>query len=81
MIDIDSHIPRGLDDGPSSTEEAAGMPRVAAKAGTTDIVASPHASERFAFDCVELATGELERAAGDTPRIHYGCELGLTPEG
>ncbi|HYW44009.1 MAG TPA: hypothetical protein VE959_14200 [Bryobacteraceae bacterium] len=30
---------------------------------------------------MELAIDELQQAVRDTPRIHYGCELHLTPEG
>src|ERR1017187_9763042 len=39
MIDIHSHILPGLDDGAGSMEEAIEMLRMAAAAGTTDIVA------------------------------------------
>ncbi len=83
MIDIHSHVLPGLDDGAAGMEEALAMARMAAAAGTTDLVATPHASETFAFDPrrVELALEELREAAGDAPRIHYGCEMHLTPEG
>ena len=82
MIDIHSHILPGLDDGASTMEEAVDMVRLAAAAGTTDIVASPHANQEFAFDpaTVEQKIAELQQAAGDTPRIHYGCDFHLTPE-
>jgi protein-tyrosine phosphatase len=45
-------------------------------------VASPHADSRFAFDptVVEQKIAELQRAAGDVVRIHYGCDFHLTPE-
>ena len=77
MIDIHSHILPGFDDGAPSTEEAIEMLRMAAAAGTTDIVASSHSNAEFAFDPVRAARSiaELQQAARDIPRIHYGCEL------
>ena len=82
MIDIHSHILPGLDDGARDPEEALNMVRLAASAGTTDIVATPHADERFRFDppAVQERIAELQLAAGPTPRIHYGCELHVTAE-
>lgn len=82
MIDIHSHILPGLDDGSDSLEESVAMLRQAAAAGTTDIVASPHANLDYDFDpqVVERKIGELQAAAGDTPRIHYGCDFHLTLE-
>jgi protein-tyrosine phosphatase len=82
MIDIHSHILPGLDDGSESLEESVEMLRQAAAAGTTDIVASPHANQDYAFDplLVERRIGELQAAVGDAPRIHYGCDFHLTLE-
>jgi len=82
MIDIHSHVLPGLDDGARSLQEAVGMLQMAAAAGTTDIVATPHASPQFAFDAetAERSIGELQQAAGPLPRIHYGCEMHLTLE-
>jgi protein-tyrosine phosphatase len=82
MIDIHSHILPGLDDGSKSLEESVEMLRQAAAAGTTDIVASPHANQEYAFDelVVERKIGELQAAVGENPRIHYGCDFHLTLE-
>ncbi len=82
MIDIHSHILPGVDDGAHDQEEAVQMLRMAAAAGTTDIVATPHANEQFRFDPIAAAHGvaELAEAAGGVPRLHYGCELHLTAE-
>ena len=82
MVDIHSHILPDQDDGARTFEEARSMVRMAAAAGTTDIVASPHANNEFAFDptVVEWKIAELQRAAGDAVRIHYGCDFHLTPE-
>jgi protein-tyrosine phosphatase len=82
MIDIHSHILPGLDDGASTFEVALSMVQLAAAAGTTDIVASPHANSQFAFDpgVVERKIAELQQAVGDLIRIHCGCDFHLTPE-
>jgi protein-tyrosine phosphatase len=82
MIDIHSHILPGLDDGSKSLEESVAMLRQAVAAGTREIVATPHANQDYEFDplVVEQKIGELQAAAGDTPRIHYGCDCHLTLE-
>jgi protein-tyrosine phosphatase len=82
MVDIHSHILPDQDDGAPTFEEALSMVNMAAAAGTTDIVASPHADSRFVFDpaVVERKIAELQQAAGDAVRIHYGCDCHLTPE-
>jgi protein-tyrosine phosphatase len=80
MIDIHSHILPGLDDGSKSLEASVAMLRQAAAAGTTDIVASPHANPDYPFDprVVERKISELQAAAGDVPSVHYGCDFHLT---
>lgn len=82
MIDIHSHILHGLDDGSKSLEESVAMLRQAVAAGTTEIVATPHANQDYDFDplVVEQKIGELQAAVGDAPRIHYGCDCHLTLE-
>ena len=82
MIDIHSHILPGFDDGPASREEAIEMLRMAAAAGTTDVVASSHSNAEYVFDPVRaaVAIADLQQAALDIPRIHYGCELHFTLE-
>ena len=82
MIDIHCHVVPGVDDGARDTEQALAMLRLAATAGTTDLVATPHANEQFSFDpaAVKERLAELQQASGGKPRLHYGCELHLTPE-
>ena len=82
MIDIHSHILHDLDDGARTFEESLEMVRIAAAAGTTEIVASPHANEEYRFEpeTVEARIAELQTAAGASPVIHYGCDFHLTRE-
>ena len=79
MIDIHSHILPELDDGARSLEESVAMMRIAAEAGTTAIVATPHADVEYQFDAdvVERKIAELQEAAGDAVRIYYGCDFHL----
>lgn len=79
MIDIHSHILPGLDDGSPDLEQSVAMARMAAEAGTTDIVASPHADLQFEFDpeLVESKIAELAGACEGILRIHYGCDFHL----
>jgi protein-tyrosine phosphatase len=80
MVDLHSHILYGLDDGPVSFEESVEMVRLAARTGTTDLVASPHANLQFPFqpEAVERKLEELRQACGGSPRLHPGCDFHLT---
>jgi protein-tyrosine phosphatase len=79
MIDIHAHILPGVDDGPPDLETSLTMLRLAARTGTTDIVATPHASLQFPYDpeTIRARLVELRNAAGDSIRIHSGCDLQL----
>jgi protein-tyrosine phosphatase len=57
------------------------MLEMAQEAGTTDIVATPHANSRYAFDSVAVRSSieSLQRRApGPIPRLHYGCDFRLS---
>lgn len=83
MIDIHTHILPGIDDGAHDLDQSLAMLRMAAAAGTTDMVATPHSDPQFTFDAevTEARLAELQAAAGDLVRVHYGCELHLTLDG
>jgi protein-tyrosine phosphatase len=80
FVDIHSHVLPGLDDGAKTLEDSVAMLRLAADAGTTDIVASPHANQEFTFDpeAIGRKIAEVQAAAGPLPRIHRGCDFHLT---
>ncbi len=77
MIDIHSHVLPGLDDGARSSDEAVAMVRIAAQAGTTDLVATPHANLDYKFEreVVEAKLAELGAACHHEVRLHYGCDF------
>lgn len=80
MVDLHCHILPGLDDGPRNLDESVAMIAAASSAGTTDLVATPHANSRYSFseDAVRDGLGALAAASGETMRLHYGCELHLS---
>jgi protein-tyrosine phosphatase len=80
LIDIHSHILPGVDDGSQSLEQSIAMLEAAAKAGTTDIVATPHANEEFPFcpDLVQIRLRELRALINGKIRIHSGCDFHLS---
>ncbi|MCS7041396.1 MAG: hypothetical protein NZR01_01235 [Bryobacteraceae bacterium] len=82
MIDLHAHILPGVDDGPASLEESLAMVRMAAQAGTKEIVAAPHCSRKYPFQpaLVQRRWEELQSLAGETIRIHRGCEVEITSE-
>jgi protein-tyrosine phosphatase len=58
------------------------MVRMAAAAGTTDIVATPHANLEYKFDpgLISAKIAELSKAGEPAPRIHRGCDFHFYPE-
>jgi protein-tyrosine phosphatase len=82
LVDIHSHILPGLDDGAKTLDDSVTMLHMAAEAGTTDIVATPHANTEFTFDpdLISQKIDEVQAAAGPVPRIHRGCDFHLTLE-
>lgn len=82
MIDIHSHVLYGLDDGAQTPADSIAMLEMAAAAGTTDIVATPHADLKFRFEPAlnEQRRDQLQKAVGSRIRIHLGCDFHLSHE-
>jgi protein-tyrosine phosphatase len=83
MVDIHSHFLWGMDDGSDSRDTSLAMLRIAREAGTTDIVATPHANSHYAFQppVIEERLRDLESApAAERPALHRGCDLHLSFE-
>jgi protein-tyrosine phosphatase len=80
MIDIHCHILAGVDDGAKTLDESISMVRMASASGTTDIVATPHASPQYGFDAgiVHFKLAELRRATGNLVNLHVGCDFHLS---
>lgn len=56
------------------------MVRMAGESGTTDIVATPHASPEYDFhpEVVRERLAEIEAATGGVVRLHTGCDFHLS---
>jgi len=57
MIDLHCHILPGIDDGPTTMDEAVGFARVAAAVGMTKMVATPHVNPRYPNDSRTITDG------------------------
>lgn len=69
-----------MDDGAPTIEVSLEMLRLAAAAGTTDIVATPHSNAEFEYQpaLIDERILELTGKTGGIPRIHRGCDLHLS---
>lgn len=79
MVDIHCHFLPGIDDGAKTEQESIGMMRLAARSGTTDLVATPHADTQFNYDpaAVGEALNRLRAHAPDGLKLHQGCDFHL----
>jgi protein-tyrosine phosphatase len=80
LVDIHSHVLFGMDDGAQTLEDSIALVKMAAEAGTTDLVGTPHASPRYPFD-FELAQArlsEVQAATGGIVRLYSGCDFHLS---
>jgi protein-tyrosine phosphatase len=82
MIDVHCHILPGIDDGPDSIEVSLAMAESAIADGITHVVATPHSSNRYAFDYVRVQElrDELRAKIGDGLKLATGCDFHLNPE-
>lgn len=87
MIDLHAHLLPGVDDGPTTWDEALEMVRMAAPDGVTAVVATSHMMPGGAYPntrkrLLEL-TAELRervRAEGIAMDIYPGAEVLMTPD-
>jgi len=82
LIDIHSHVLFGLDDGARTLEDSLAMVHMAAKHGTTDLVATPHANLEYRFEPERIAErmAQVREAAGNALRLYTGCDFHLSYE-
>src|SRR5690349_19513736 len=80
MIDIHSHILPNVDDGAKSWEIAEQMCRMAMGDGTTRMVATPHANDRYVYDRRYLAAllCQLQDRVGPDLSLSLGCDFHLS---
>jgi protein-tyrosine phosphatase len=82
LVDIHCHLLPGLDDGPDSLAESLQMAEMAIADGITHVIATPHASDRYAFDAekVRKRREELQDKLGERLQIGTGCDFHLSYE-
>ncbi len=80
MIDIHCHPLPGIDDGANSFDVAVAMCQMAAKDGTTHLVATPHCNYKYSFDpqANRAKLKELQAAVGNSPKLLLGCDFHLS---
>lgn len=74
MVDIHSHVLPGLDDGPGQLEGSLAMARVAVRAGTRTLVATPHVRD----DHPRVRPAELRERTSAFQAMLGRSEIGLT---
>lgn len=81
MVDIHCHILPGVDDGAKDWPTTVEMCRIAIKDGITHLVATPHASERYAYSREQHWTALLELQER-VPELTFalGCDFHLSYE-
>ena len=80
MVDIHTHVLPGLDDGATTLEEGFEMLKLAAAAGSTDLVATPHSNAHFQFDeeRIDEAFRGLSVLSAGLINLYRGCDCHLT---
>ena len=70
----------GLDDGARTLDDSLAMVRMAAEHGTTDLVATPHASPAYKFEPTKNADhlAEIQAQAGVFLNLYLGCDFHLS---
>jgi protein-tyrosine phosphatase len=80
LVDIHSHVLFGMDDGAQTLEDSIALVKMAAQAGTTDLVGTPHASPqyRFQYDLVQERLRQVQAATGGVLQLYSGCDFHLS---
>ena len=71
-----------MDDGSKTLEQSIEMLRMAADAGTTELVCTPHANRDYKFEplVIRERIQELEAGIGGALRLYTGCDFHLSYE-
>lgn len=82
MVDVHCHILPGLDDGARDIQESLAMAQAAIEEGITHIVATPHASNEYAFNFTRVLQlrEQLQRLVGDRLILASGCDFHVNLE-
>lgn len=80
MVDLQTHVLPGLDDGAVDDATAIEMCRAALRAGTRELVATPDCDPKFGFDRADIdaKAAALEQKVGSDLKIHTGAVVQLS---
>jgi protein-tyrosine phosphatase len=69
-----------MDDGAETLEQSIALVHMAARAGTTDLVGTPHASPEYRFEpeVVQERLRQVQAATGGVLRLYSGCDFHLS---
>jgi protein-tyrosine phosphatase len=69
-----------MDDGSKTLEQSITMLKMAAAAGTTDLVCTPHANSEYQFEPAVIAerVQALQAGIGDVVKLYTGCDFHLS---
>ena len=71
-----------MDDGAETLEQSIEMLKVAAEAGTTDLVCTPNGNREYSFEplLIRERLKELEDGSGGAVQLYTGCDFHLSYE-
>lgn len=80
MVDLEAHVAPGLDDGAANRDTALEMCRMAAEAGTRELVVAVRTKleQEFDRDGLNLVVEDLQSELGESVYLHSSCVVQMT---
>ena len=75
IVDLHCHVLPGLDDGPSTIEEAVALLELLEREGVARVAGTPHVSDRYPTTAAAIAAAVERLGDGLTPHVLAGAEV------